>query len=254
MSAEIAVKARDITKHFVVSHNALVSLYSLFAKRRVGEANGIVKRVIHPCSIDIERGRFVGVIGKNGSGKSTFLKIVSGVYKPNSGDIQVFGQIAPFLELGAGFRPELSVYDNIRINGQLIGIPKRKLLDNWHQILEFAGLPGREKDQLKRLSTGMRIRLAFSIALNSDANIYILDEVMSVGDVEFRDKSFEELQKKIKNDTTVFFASHNEHHIRNFCDSVIYINDGYVKYYEDVELGIGQYRQDLNNNKGCVRA
>lgn len=252
MNPEIAVSARDVTKHFVVSHNVFVSLYSLLAKDRLGINSGIVKRVIHPCNLDIERGRFVGVIGKNGSGKTTFLKIVSGVYKPNSGAIEVNGQIAPFLELGAGFRPELNVYDNIRINGQLIGISKKQLLEDWRRIVDFAGLRGREEDQLKRLSTGMKIRLAFSIALNSDANIYILDEVMSVGDVEFRNKSFEELQRKIKNDTTVFFASHNEHHIRQFCDSVIYINGGYVQYYENVEEGIEQYKYDLSNNVNHV--
>ena len=252
MNSEIAVSVRGITKHFVVSHNMLMSFYSLMTKNHRVNDSGFAKQVIHPCSLDIKRGQFVGVIGKNGSGKSTFLKMISGVYKPNTGTIQVNGQIAPFLELGAGFRPELSVYDNMRLNGQLIGIPKAHLLHNMHSILDFAGLLGREQDQLKRLSTGMKIRLAFSVALNSDANIYILDEVMSVGDIEFRNKSFEELQRKIKNDTTVLFASHNDQHIREFCGSVIYINDGHVRYFEDVETGINQYQSDLKNAKQHV--
>lgn len=161
-------------------------------------------------SLNVRKGESVGIVGPNGSGKSTLLKIIAGVIKPTSGTVKVYGHLASILDLGAGFHPELSGLDNILINGQLLGFSRSEIKEKKNQIIEFSGLGKFINEPVKNYSSGMYLRLAFSILIHLEADIYIFDEVMAVGDQEFRDKCFAKLRERILDGRTNLIVSHEK--------------------------------------------
>lgn len=183
-------------------------------------------------SFHIEKGEVIGLIGSNGAGKSTLLKVVSGVMKPSKGNVTVNGVISPMIELGAGFDPELTARENIFLNGAVMGYSKAFLKEKFEDIVEFSELRDFLDVPVKNFSSGMTAKLAFSIATIVNPEILIVDEILSVGDIKFQEKSKNKMLEMIKGGTTVLYVSHSLDSIKELCDRVIWLEHGKV-----IEIG-----------------
>ena len=183
-------------------------------------------------SFEVKMGEVIGLIGSNGAGKSTMLKVVSGVMKPTQGSISVDGIIAPMIELGAGFDYELTARENIFLNGAVLGYPEKFLKEKFDEIVDFSELREFLDVPVKNFSSGMIAKLAFSISTIVNPDILIVDEILSVGDIKFQEKSLNKMMELIKGGTTVLFVSHSIESIRDLCDRVIWLDHG-----EIVEIG-----------------
>ncbi len=179
-------------------------------------------------SFSMPRGQILGLIGTNGSGKSTLLKVISGIYKPTEGTVRITGRISPMVELGSGFDMELSGRENIFLNGALLGYDEWFLKDKYNEILEFSELQNFINQPLKTYSSGMLMRLAFSVASIVEPDILIVDEILSVGDEKFQAKSLARMNHLIKSGATVIFVSHNLKQIQRFCNRVIWLEKGRI--------------------------
>ncbi len=175
-------------------------------------------------SIEIKKGEFFGIVGRNGSGKSTLLKLLAGIYSPDSGHIQVNGKLTPFIELGVGFNFELTGKENVFLNGALLGFSRREMLEMYDEIVEFAELEKFMDQKLKNYSSGMQVRLAFSIAIRANSDILLLDEVLAVGDINFQKKCFKYFKSLKDKKKTVVFVSHDMSAIKEYCDNGILID------------------------------
>lgn len=180
-------------------------------------------------NITIEEGEVVGLLGLNGAGKSTLLKVISGIIKPTTGEVKLNGKMAPLIELGAGFDPELTGRENIFLNGSLLGFSKKELKERIEEIIEFSELNEFIDVPLKNYSSGMYARLGFSIATIYDPEILIIDEVLSVGDFHFQEKSLNKIMEMIGKGTTVLFVSHDIEQVKKLCEKVIWLEKGRIK-------------------------
>ena len=183
-------------------------------------------------NLAVERGEVLGIVGRNGSGKSTLLKVISGIYKPTEGKVVSAGRVAPMLELGSGFDPELSGDENIYLNGAILGFDEQHLKEKYDEILAFSELGEFINMPLKTYSSGMVLRLAFSVATMIEPEILIVDEILAVGDPAFQRKSFDRMIQIIRGGTTVLFVSHNMAQIRELCTKVLWLDHGQI-----VEIG-----------------
>ena len=176
----------------------------------------------------INKGDVVGIIGANGAGKSTLLKVVSGVYKPTTGTVEVNGKISPMIELGAGFDPELTARENIYLNGAILGYSKEFLEEKFDEIVEFSELKDFLDVPVKNFSSGMVAKLAFSISTIVDPEVLIVDEILSVGDIKFQEKSKNKMMSMIEGGTTVLYVSHSIDSIKELCSKVIWLDHGKI--------------------------
>lgn len=184
--------------------------------------------VLQDINFEVKKGDFLGIVGRNGSGKSTLLKIISGIYHPNEGSVDTVGKLVPFIELGVGFNPELTGRENVYMNGALLGFSPKEMDLMYDEIVEFAELNDFMEQKLKNYSSGMQVRLAFSIAIKAEADILVLDEVLAVGDESFQRKSSEYFSKLRSNDKTVILVTHDMGAVRKYCNKAILLNDGKV--------------------------
>ncbi len=183
--------------------------------------------VFQDLSFSIEEGETVGIIGKNGTGKSTILKLIAGVTYPNRGTVTINGKVTPLIELGAGFHHELSGYENIFLNAAILGMHKKEIELQVHDIIEFSELKEYIHTPVKKYSTGMYMRLAFAIAIHMDTPILLIDEVLAVGDIDFQKKCLRFLQEmKKRKDKTIIFVSHDETSVTAFCERALLLHDG----------------------------
>lgn len=180
-------------------------------------------------SFTINEGDFFGIVGRNGSGKSTLLKTIAGIYTPNSGNVKVHGSLVPFIELGVGFNPELTGRENIFLNGALLGFSHEEMESMYSAIVEFAELEDFMEERLKNYSSGMQVRLAFSIAIRAHADILLLDEVLAVGDEAFQKKCYSYFDKLKREKRTVILVTHDMAAVERFCTKAVFIEDGHVK-------------------------
>jgi ABC-type polysaccharide/polyol phosphate transport system ATPase subunit len=183
-------------------------------------------------TIDVAAGEFFGIVGRNGSGKSTLLKCLAGIYVIDSGRIQVNGRLAPFIELGVGFNPELTARDNVVINAIMLGLTRKEALERFDDIVAFAELEEFLDLRLKNYSSGMQVRLAFSVAIQVDADIVLIDEVLAVGDANFQQKCFEQFSRLKAEGRTIVFVTHDMGAVERFCDRAMLLERGQV-----VDLG-----------------
>jgi len=222
---EPIVQVRSLSKDFLLPHLRSTTIkgrmLNLFRSERVKE----VQHALRDIDLDIPRGEFLGVVGRNGSGKSTLLKIIANVYVPTRGEVTVGGKVVPFLELGVGFNPELTGRDNVYLNGALLGFSKRQVDGMYDDIVAFAELEGFMDQKLKNYSSGMRVRVAFSVATRARADILLVDEVLAVGDAAFQRKCADHFRELKRGDTTIVFVTHDMDAVREFCDRVILIED-----------------------------
>lgn len=226
---EVAVRVENVHKDFYLPHENSNSIKSqivhIFQKKDKGVD---IQHALRGLSFDIEKGDFFGIVGRNGSGKSTLLKIIAEIYQPTSGSIKVNGSLVPFIELGVGFNPELTGRENVYLNGALFGFSKNEIEQRYDSIVKFAELEEFMDQKLKNYSSGMQVRLAFSVAIQADADILLLDEVLAVGDEAFQRKCnnyFKELKKKKK---TVVLVTHSMENVRKYCNRSILIKDGKI--------------------------
>ena len=224
----VAVKVENVTQRFRVIQerpDTLRELFSNFLRHEVSYHNfDAVKDV----SLDVPEGQMLGLIGRNGSGKSTLLKIIAGVYQPTAGKVHVRGKIAPMIELGAGFHSELTGRENILMNGLLMGYSKEEMKEREQRIIDFAEIGDFIDSPVKQYSSGMHTRLAFAVATEVDPQVLIIDEILSVGDAGFQQKSFARIQDFRQAGKTILFVSHNMPVITMYCDRAVLLEKGSI--------------------------
>lgn len=222
---EIAVSIRDIHKEFILPQSKNSSFKQSFVNI-VKKNNKITQKVLDGVSFDVKKGDFFGIVGRNGSGKSTLLKLIAGVYSPTAGEIQVNGGLTPFIELGVGFNPELSGRDNVYLNGALLGFDRKQMDEMYDDIVEFAELEPFMDQKLKNYSSGMQVRLAFSIAIKAKNEVLIFDEVLAVGDEAFQRKCLDVFEKYKADGQTVILVTHDMDTVKEYCTRAVLISDG----------------------------
>lgn len=223
----MAVEVKDVTMIFNMASESLGSLKEYFISLARHKLFFEEFRALKHISFEVHRGEVVGLVGTNGSGKSTMLKIIAGVLEPSEGEVKVHGNIAPLIELGAGFDPELSARENIYLNGALLGYTKEFIDANFDGIIEFAELKDFVDMPLKNFSSGMVARIAFAIATITEPDILIVDETLSVGDVFFQQKCERRIQHFIESgDVTVLFVSHSMEQVERICQRAVWIEKG----------------------------
>lgn len=227
MSTEFGIRIKDIRKEFVVNHTGIASLKSLlvFWKKRTVVRHEVLKGI----SLDVRKGECLAIIGKNGAGKSTLLSLLAKIYKPSSGSIEVNGRVAPLLELGAGFHPDLTGYENVYFNAIILGLTREQVKERLPSIIEFSELGDAIGAPVRTYSSGMMARLGFSIAVHVDAEVLIVDEVLAVGDQQFKKKCLERVGEFRAQGGTILLVSHELDSVKDFADRCIWLADGVVK-------------------------
>lgn len=226
MQAENAIEVKHVTKQFRIYKDKGRTLKErvLFRKRN----NYEVRTVLNDISFNVKKGEAVGLIGHNGCGKSTTLKLLTRIIYPDSGSIEVSGRVSSLLELGAGFHPDMSGRENIYINASVFGLTKKEIDERLERIIEFSELADYIDNPVRTYSSGMYMRLAFSVAINVDADVLLIDEILAVGDANFQKKCFNKLKQIKENGTTIVIVSHSLQQIESICDKSIWINDGVI--------------------------
>ena len=221
------VEISKLTKSFKIPLEASSGVKQQLINILKGRKGYRVFTPLKDISFTINEGDFFGIVGRNGSGKSTLLKTIAGIYTPNSGN--VYGSLVPFIELGVGFNPELTGRENIFLNGALLGFSHEEMESMYSAIVEFAELEDFMEERLKNYSSGMQVRLAFSIAIRAHADILLLDEVLAVGDEAFQKKCYSYFDKLKREKRTVILVTHDMAAVERFCTKAVFIEDGHVK-------------------------
>jgi ABC-type polysaccharide/polyol phosphate transport system ATPase subunit len=236
----VVIEARGLQKTFRIPHKQVDSLKERishpFAHRSYREL-----RALRNVSFDVHQGEFFGIVGRNGSGKSTLLKILSSIYRADAGTIRVAGRLAPFIELGVGFNPELTSRENAVLNGVLMGLSRREARQRLDSVLDFAELREFVDLKLKNYSSGMMVRLAFAVMVEADADIMLIDEVLAVGDASFAQKCLDVFAAKREAGKTLVLVTHDMATVQGFCDRAMLIHDGELLYVGDPEEAALRY-------------
>jgi ABC-type polysaccharide/polyol phosphate transport system ATPase subunit len=242
-----AIEVSSVSKSFLIPHEQRTFLKEYFVhpfRRTAYERNDALDNV----SFSVEAGEFFGIYGPNGSGKSTLLRILAGIYVADSGNVRVNGALSPFIELGVGFDLELNARDNIRINATLAGLTRKQLDARFDEILEFAELERFVDQKLKNYSSGMLMRLAYSIAIQIPFDVLLLDEVLAVGDESFQQKCFATFDRFKDERKTVVLVTHQLELLRSFCDRVLRLEQGVVK-----AIGPSRHIVEISRDGALVR-
>ena len=245
---KIALEVRNVSKSFRLPTEQASGIKQAFINRVRGVKGYTEQHVLKNISFKVEEGDFFGIVGRNGSGKSTLLKLISQIYVPDSGKITVNGKLVPFIELGVGFNPELTGRENIYLNGALLGFSHEEVAAMYKEIVEFAELEEFMDQKLKNYSSGMQVRLAFSIAIKAQGDILVLDEVLAVGDEAFQRKC-DDFFNTIKNDNkkTVILVTHSMDSVRKYCNKAVMVHEGAVIVDSSPEDVANEY--SLKNNQ-----
>lgn len=241
--AENMIEVENVTMKFRMSDEPLNSLKEVFTTAVKGKLRFNEFLALDHVSFALEKGKTLGLIGKNGAGKSTTLKLISGILKPTEGTIRTYGNIVPMLELGAGFDLELTGKENIYLNGAILGYSKEYLESKYDEIVDFAEIRDFIDMPIRNYSSGMMARLAFSIASVVQPEILIVDEILAVGDVAFQEKSFNRMKELMSGGATVLFVSHDLEKIEEMCDKVIWLDHGKVVMFGDTDEVCSAYRK-----------
>ena len=221
---DVAVSVKGLYKDFKLPHERSNSL-----KERLLHLNKTTTydhlHALKDINFEIKRGEFFGIVGRNGSGKSTLLKIIGGIYQPTKGKVEVNGTLTPFIELGIGFNPELTGRENVYLNGAILGLTRKEIVEKYDEIVEFQELEKFMDQKLKNYSSGMQVRLAFSIAMQAHNDILLIDEVLAVGDANFQRKCYRVFNEIKKSGKTVIFVTHGMAAVQEFCDRALMIED-----------------------------
>lgn len=245
VNPSISIRATDLTQRFRVIHERPDTVRELFAKFLRKPVKYHDFEAVSNVSFTVRRGECVGFIGRNGSGKSTLLKIIAGVYRPTRGEVHVEGTVAPLIELGAGMHPELTGRENIVLNGLLMGFSKQQMREREDRIIEFADIGDFINSPVKQYSSGMYLRLAFSVATEVEPDVLIIDEILAVGDFAFQQKCTERLKGFQAAGKTILMVSHSVDQVLKLCDRCILLDKGQIVYSGDparaVEIYTGEH-------------
>jgi len=243
MADDVAIHVSNVSKTFKLPHerhNSIKGALINFARRKRGyEKQQVLKNV----SFEVKKGEFFGIVGRNGSGKSTLLKLLAGIYSPDSGAIHINGKLTPFIELGVGFNPELTGRENVFLNGALLGFNRKEMEAMYDDIVEFAELRRFMDQKLKNYSSGMQVRLAFSIAIRAQSDILLLDEVLAVGDENFQRKCYDYFGQLKRNKQTVIFISHDMSAVRDYCDRALLLDRGEIAEQGATKSVVAKYTE-----------
>ncbi len=225
---DVAIRVSNLEKSFKLPTERAFGLKQAIFNRLRGIKGYKKQEVLKGISFEIKKGDFIGIVGRNGSGKSTLLKMLAGIYYPENGEILINGTLIPFIELGVGFNPELTGRENVYLNGALLGFSHKEVEDMYDDIWKFAELEQFQDQKLKNYSSGMQVRLAFSIAIRAKGDILILDEVLAVGDAAFQ-KKCNDYFASLKGNQTVILVTHSMDNVTKFCNRAILIDGGKIK-------------------------
>ncbi|HEM6089962.1 TPA: ABC transporter ATP-binding protein [Streptococcus suis] len=240
----IAVKVDHVSKFFKLPTEATQSLRTTMVNRFRGIKGYKEQHVLKDISFEVEKGDFFGILGRNGSGKSTLLKIISQIYVPEKGSVTVDGKLVSFIELGVGFNPELTGRENVYLNGALLGFSQEEIDAMYDDIVDFAELREFMNQKLKNYSSGMQVRLAFSVAIKAQGDVLILDEVLAVGDEAFQRKCNDYFQERKKSGKTTILVTHDMGAVKKYCNKAVLIENGLVKALGDPSDVANQYSLD----------
>lgn len=243
MDKDTAIRVSSVSKSFRLPHEKDGSIKSLFINMFRGKKRYENQRALEDISFEVKKGEFFGIVGRNGSGKSTLLKILAGIYSPDKGAVQIKGKLTPFIELGVGFNPELSGRDNVFLNGSLLGFSRKEMESKYDEIVKFAELERFMDQKLKNYSSGMQVRLAFSIAIRANSDILLLDEVLAVGDINFQRKCFDYFNELRAKKQTVVFVSHDMSTVEKYCDRVALIVDSNLHSVDRANIIASRYNR-----------
>lgn len=237
---DIAIKVDHVYKSFNIYYDRANTLKErvLFWKRNKRREK---REILKDINLEIKKGETVALIGVNGSGKSTLLKLMTQIIFPNKGTIETHGKLTSLLELGAGFHPDFSGRENIYFNSSIFGLTKKEIDKRLDQIIEFSELQDFIDNPVRTYSSGMYMRLAFSVAINVDADILLIDEILSVGDQHFQEKCFKKMRELREQGKTMVFVTHSMESVRNLCDRAIWLYDGQVRMDGDTQEVIDEY-------------
>jgi len=254
MSSDIAISVSNLSKCFQIydkprdrlKQAIMPKLYralSLFTNSSISRPDYFREFwALRSVLFEVKKGETVGIIGRNGSGKSTLLQMICGTLTPSSGDIQVAGRVAALLELGAGFNPEFTGRENVYMNGALLGLSKSEIEARFNDIAAFADIGDFMDQPVKSYSSGMYVRLAFSVAVHVDPEILIIDEALAVGDIQFQMQCIDRMEKIRARGTTILFVSHSLEQVKRFCTSAIWLEKGGVRLMGEANFVTDQYR------------
>jgi len=245
--ADVIVSVEDIGKVFRIPKERTRSLKALVLSS--WRKRGYLRfEAIEKVDFEIHRGEFFGIIGQNGSGKSTLLKILAGIYVPTRGKVKIDGHLSPFIELGVGFNPELTARENVFVNGAILGMTRAEITEKFDEIIRFAELEQFVDQKLKNFSSGMLVRLAFSVAIRARAEILLIDEVLAVGDANFQQKCYDVFRRLKAEGKTIIFVSHDLASIKEFSDRVLLLNKGKTYGIFSAAEAIARY-SELNQQR-----
>ena len=238
-NSNYAIKVENVFKQFKILYDKPYTLKErlVFWKNKKSETHQVLKNI----SLNIKKGESVALIGVNGSGKSTLLKLMTKIIYPTSGNIQINGKLTSLLELGAGFHPDFTGRENIYFNASIFGLTAREIDNRVRDIISFSELGDLIDSPVRTYSSGQYMRLAFSIAINVDAEILLIDEILAVGDQHFQDKCFDKLMELKNSGKTIVIVSHSLDSIKNFCDRAVWINNGEIAMDGKTETVIEEY-------------
>ena len=236
-----AIRVENVSMMFNLSSEKIDSVKEYVVKAVRRELHFQRFWALRGVSFTLERGEALGIVGLNGSGKSTLLKIVSGILKPTEGSVQTFGSIAPLIELGAGFDANLSARENVYLNGAILGYGRAYMDERIDEILDFAELRGFADTAVKNFSSGMTARLGFAIATMNVPDILIVDEILSVGDYRFQEKSFARMKRMIASGASVVFVSHSAEQVQSICQKALWLDGGRVRRLGDAQSVCAEY-------------
>ena len=250
--SDIAISVKNVSKTFKIPHEKVSSLrgaaVSVFKKKSYEEF-----KALDDVSFEVKKGEFFGIIGRNGSGKSTLLKILAGIYHPDKGKVHTNGRISPFLELGIGFNPELSGRDNVYLNATVLGLTKKEIDEKFDSIVKFSELERFIDQKLKNYSSGMQVRLAFSVSIHANREILLMDEVLAVGDSNFQKKCLREFGRYKSMNKTVILVTHDIATIQKYCDRALLLRNGkIVKIGKAEEVGDEYIYQNMSDEEKRV--
>lgn len=231
-----SIEVHNVSVKYIIGDFKDIGLKEYLVKKLKGKMHVREKWALKDVSFNIEKGELLGIIGSNGSGKSTILKVLAGILPPTTGNININGRLAPLLELGAGFDDDMTVKENVFLRGAMLGYTKKFIIQKYPEIIEFAELNDYEDVAFRRLSSGMKSKLAFSLASMVSPDILVLDEVLSVGDIAFNKKSEKKMKELINSGITTILVSHSMGQIRSICTKVVWIEQGKM-------MGIGDTKE-----------
>ncbi len=239
----IRVEFKSVTKHYTLLNTSGIKsfLFNLFSNIKKIKENKVL--ALNSISFKVDDGDVVGIIGKNGAGKSTTLGLIAKVLEPSSGEVVVNGKVAPLLELGAGFHPDLSGRENIILNGILLGMKKKEILQKLDSIIKFSEIGDFIDQPIRIYSSGMLSRLGFAVAVHTNPDILLIDEVLSVGDYNFQQKSKDKIYEFKRLGKTIIFVSHDIGVVKELCSKVIVIDNHKIIYDGSIEKGVEIYEK-----------